>query len=563
MKYCEQKKNNMQGNRKSNTLRTIVKRRRRNRWNKKGTVAVFLTMILAAVFGLTAVFFEGACSAAARSISEGLLESAGRSALSEYHKALQNRYGIFARESEPEDLKSDIQYYIEASLTDEPAHSGQTALAEQTADPAENRKKQQVFKPVSLSLLDLNADGAEYSLLIPEVLEKQILDFMKYKALSAGIDLHQREAALTGGITELINAGRNTEKQKREAKEAEQKQAELDRKARQEREENGESGEDPEEARRKRKTKQLKNMVTNLKKRNEYTEATSEAGERVLRSEQEKQWLPSKLTGVSGFPDIGKFLAKKDANGNEDENGNGAAHTGGILTGVRNSIYLDEYILLQFKCHTSGTGFPEAETFFENEVEYILCGHDSDQANLRQIKTYLFTIRTALNLAHVYSDEGKRNATLEAAAAIAPGPGAPAVQFLIATLWAGLESEEDLRALLAGERVPLIKSADDWKTDLFSAGKAVSKTESEAAQGSGQTYEDYLRFLLFMQNRECRLMRALDLIQLNIRLESDRSFLAERYCAGFTCIAEFGRRTGMRAPFSFAGGYQVEKIHLY
>lgn len=504
--------------------------------NKRGSTAVFLMMILAAVLGVTAVLFEGSCSAAAKSMSEGLTDLAGRSALSEYHRGLQSDYGLFGLRADEEMIAADLRYYMEQSLSD-------------SEDSGE-----ETVKAVRLLLNGVEADSSEFSLLVPDVMEKQVLDYMKYRAVFSGLDLLKKEEELRSGLDQGTRAGKSEDELRKEAERAEREQEEADRNAIEaEKEEDGGGSGDAAEEREKREQekKKLKDLIAGQKRRNEGTAGEGGAAtggvadDRVLRNKQEINALPSQLTDFSGVPDLAGLFS-----GNLQQ----------ALTEGRNSVYINEYLLLLFSNYVKDSS--DKETFFRNEVEYILCGRSSDGANLRQVRAYLFTLRTSLNLAHIYADPEKRGLTLEAAAAIAPGPGAPAVQLLIASLWAGAESEQDIKLLLEGKKVPFLKGKEDWKTDLDSilAGEAGAPTDGE---GRGQDYGDYLRLFLMLQSREIRLVRALDLIQLNLRLRCDREFRAADYCGGFACKAEFRRRTGLTSPFTFSGGYTIEKIQKY
>ena len=135
----------------------------------------------------------------------------------------------------------------------------------------------------------------------------------------------------------------------------------------------------------------------------------------------------------------------------------------------KNEIALNLYILRKFRHHIDRDEWKE--TFFVNEVEYILCGRLSDESNRELTKAALITLRGGLNLAHIYADIKKREEVIAAAAIITPGPEAAATQLLIAALWAAAEAENDLCRLYAGERVPLYKTEEDWKIDLGSVLK--------------------------------------------------------------------------------------------
>ncbi len=96
------------------------------------------------------------------------------------------------------------------------------------------------------------------------------------------------------------------------------------------------------------------------------------------------------------------------------------------------------------------------ETYFENEIEYILTGRLDDSDAKQKVKNQLILLRNALNLTYLYSCSEKRNAALAAAELIMPE--APLLtQALIMEGWAFMEARNDLKLLYAGKTVPLIK----------------------------------------------------------------------------------------------------------
>ncbi len=522
---------------------------------KRGASAVFLTLILTAVLGVTAVLFEGACSSAARSMSEGLADLTGRSALSAYHRELKEEYGLFGLEAYEENIEDDLRYFIEESLRHDPGkaagHGGGEAPLEL----------------VSLSLSELQTDASEYLLIRPDVLEGQILDYMKYRALFSGLDLAGEEEEMRSGLSGSAEAAELERRRNEEARRAREEQEQADRESREDEEESDEDR----AARRKREQagRRLSDLIGLQRKDRDGWTPTAASGppQRELQNAQEIAALPSSLVDYRKTADLTSVLK---------------GSMGEILAEGRNSVYLNGYISEHCADYVNG---PARETFFRNEIEYILCGHLGDGKNLKQIRLYLYGLRESLNLAHIYQDPAKRRMTMDMALAVAPGPGAPFVQLLIAAVWAGAETVTDVNDLLAGRAVPFIKKPEDWKLSLDSlltasdegidaaagaAGKPDIGEKGEGAEDAGNqagkgrgSYRDYLQLFLMIQSREARLVRLMDLIQLNMRLRCDREFRLENYCGGFYCRTVFVRRTGLLAPRLISGGYAIEKNQSY
>ena len=189
------------------------------------------------------------------------------------------------------------------------------------------------------------------------------------------------------------------------------------------------------------------------------------------------------------------------------------------------------------------------ETYFKNEIEYILTGRLDDSDSKQKVKNQLILLRNALNLTYLYSCSEKRNAALAAAELIMPE--APLLtQALIMDGWAFMEARNDLKLLYAGKTAPLIKKDENWAVsleNLLSAeygcdtdGKPVSGSESDGEPSDyvvprkleGKTYEDYLKIFVASLPRETKKLRMLDLMQINMKYLYCEYFLISDYFIG-------------------------------
>jgi hypothetical protein len=86
--------------------------------SKKGSTAVFLTMILASMLLLVGLFIHAASHEAGRSYADAVFDLAGRSVLSEYDRELQRRYGLFAFYGDERQTEEKLEYYCDYSFHD-------------------------------------------------------------------------------------------------------------------------------------------------------------------------------------------------------------------------------------------------------------------------------------------------------------------------------------------------------------------------------------------------------------------------------------------------------------
>lgn len=197
------------------------------------------------------------------------------------------------------------------------------------------------------------------------------------------------------------------------------------------------------------------------------------------------------------------------------------------------STYLvDEYIIGHFKHHGSDNGI--RDSFFTNEIEYILKGNFNDNKNYRDVRSDIFIMRNLSNLMHITSDPEKRKKVEAVAAALSLGEGEPVAAVAVAEAWAAAEAENDIRLLEDGKKVSLIKTSDHWAVPISDTLKYLWNDGYITPDNlNGLDYEDYLRILLYLEDREKKLLRCMDLIQINMKGCYDREFDLKEYYGGF------------------------------
>ncbi len=202
-------------------------------------------------------------------------------------------------------------------------------------------------------------------------------------------------------------------------------------------------------------------------------------------------------------------------------------------------------------------------TFFFDEVEYILAGRLSDESNHTIVYLSLLAFRTIINAAHIHRDALKWEAVTAAAALAGGGVATVPATAAITAIWAGAEAAMDLQRLERGERVPLIKTADDWVLDLDNALEGdLDREETVSGHSDGLSYEEYLFLLLCFKDRESKLIRIMDLIQLNMKGNVNEHFAMNRCCSGFRYYAKVFRSKGFPGVLPFRIG-EFQGVHVY
>lgn len=195
----------------------------------------------------------------------------------------------------------------------------------------------------------------------------------------------------------------------------------------------------------------------------------------------------------------------------------------------RDISYTSQLLFQQYLMEKFGNYNSPGQGGLKYQTEYILGGKTGDIANLKFVASRLLLIREGVNMAHLVSDGAKRAQAASLAAAIASAflipPATGVIEAALLLCWAFGESILDVRELFDGGKVPLIKGATDWQLSLENLPELLNGLDS-VRRGSedGMSYEDYLQVLLLGVSREEKIVRAMDMLELCVREKGRRNF---------------------------------------
>ena len=195
--------------------------------------------------------------------------------------------------------------------------------------------------------------------------------------------------------------------------------------------------------------------------------------------------------------------------------------------------------------------------YLRNELEYVIKGSPDDETNYTACRKRLFLARNALNLAALYKDPAKVELVASVAQLITPGPLGAATQVLLSEAWAAAETEKDLEVLYDNGRVPVLKTGEQWMTDLESvlgSSEVRKKLDDESRQlldesgedlhsipginnaaeivTEGLSYDEYLILMILCLNRTTRTLRIMDIVQIDMKYRYYRDFNLMEYYTG-------------------------------
>lgn len=192
--------------------------------------------------------------------------------------------------------------------------------------------------------------------------------------------------------------------------------------------------------------------------------------------------------------------------------------------GATNRLFFIAYLFEHFSNVTD----EEKQAPLLYEQEYLLGGMATDQENLEAVCKKIMNIRTVSNYTYLLTDSAKQAEAEAMALTLCSLISLPAikevVKHAILFAWSYGESIVDMRALLKGKKVPLVKSNDSWQLQL--SNLAALGTENEIANEKdmerGLSYQDYLKGLFLLENKGTLSMRCLDLIESNLHIKTDQ-----------------------------------------
>ena len=176
------------------------------------------------------------------------------------------------------------------------------------------------------------------------------------------------------------------------------------------------------------------------------------------------------------------------------------------------SVYLKD----RFQNYTKELG----HTGLKYETEYIVIGDDNDMDNLKGVVGILLALRSVANFGALYNDTGRSGEAYELAVALVGWtllpPVIEIVRLGIMAAWSYMEAVLDVRLLLDGGKVSMLKSPAEWTSDLYNIASCMDANYTARNCESGMSYEDYLVLLLIIESSRDESLRAMDMVETSI-----------------------------------------------
>lgn len=189
------------------------------------------------------------------------------------------------------------------------------------------------------------------------------------------------------------------------------------------------------------------------------------------------------------------------------------------------------------------------------QLEYLVQGKDSDLENVRGVAEKLMRWRFSDNLSRAISDGDLRAQAMDAAEKLQAVQLKEALRDPVAEsilyACAFLESIGDIQSLYNGGRVPVRKTGHQMSVNQVLHGNFCATNSS-----SGLTYEQYLACMLLLTEDDILNLRAMDLMEMDIRYSDGNHNFAmdwciERYEATVIAKSGFGINLSLRRKYGY------------
>lgn len=261
----------------------------------------------------------------------------------------------------------------------------------------------------------------------------------------------------------------------------------------------------------------------------------------VIDGEQELS-----LSGVN----LSNYISGRNCN-------RGRGLLGRAENGAVDELIFNEYLLKKCGCYTE----PKESGALEYQIEYILEGKSNDIENLKAVVNKLLLIRETANVIYLFSDSAKVAEAEALAIAVTSAVAMPELSELVKIsllfAWAYAESVYDVRSLLQGGRIPLLKTGETWHYSLSGMMDFASDTAvEEGTEGTGLSYGDYLRVFLAIEGEGEKTFRAMDIIEMDVRKCPGNSYFRLDTCVDYVEATVYA---GSRYGFS----HEITRSYYY
>ncbi len=179
-------------------------------------------------------------------------------------------------------------------------------------------------------------------------------------------------------------------------------------------------------------------------------------------------------------------------------------------------ILFQQYILTYLSNYTQ-----KENHAMDYEVEYLIVGEATEVANMKEVVTELLGIREVANFTYLMSNPVKVEQAGGLAVSIVGSTLNPMlvgmVRLAILAAWAFAESILDIRTLLSGGKIALLKSDENWTLGVENISSVDEGYKMAKNCSNGLSYKEYLGILLLFEEETVLANRTMDMQELTLQ----------------------------------------------
>ena len=481
---------------------------------EQGYITCYLALTLGIMLSFIFTLFKAVRVQTIRMETEGVMDIALFSIFGEFHRELLEQYDLFFIDTSygegiPKIQRTEehLQYYM-----------NQNFEKEVVSNWVRNR-----------DLTDLHCDNVSFENYVyasdgeGQILKSQILDYMQHKNGSAVLE-NRKNRISTIKLQE--NSNMNIEGQWDEAERKLQKLVEERKK----------DFIDPETG---------EEIPIGFDNPASHIREIRAGGTLGLVLTQETQISPMVIT-----PEY--YFSHRNPNQGKGE----IIYRESMLDKASGKILLGEYFLEKCSSYQN----PMEKAVLKYQMEYLLHGKESDLENLEATVEDILHIREGINFVYLMTDaekikEAEALAWILSAVFLSPEIK-DALKVTILFAWTYAESVKDVRILMDGHPLLLIKNKDGWNTPLSQLFAFTSYLGDYDVPNSGITYEDYVRYFMNIKPEKELLYRFMDLCEMDIRITD-----SNKYFQMDGCLWNVKAKANVSSGYGY--GYQISRSYGY
>ncbi len=515
-----------------------------------GYMTVYLTLVMTVLLSLCLTLIEGARSSAIKMESEIAVAIATDSVMAEYNRELLKQYNLFAVEdsygsdkASLENVEDHLSVYMTKNLSGDDIFLGRFFYRDFLGLSPESVETQG-----AMFLSDY--DGRVFRRRAYEAIKDDVgltmmTEMLEYaQTIEAGGFGDQGLTERMYGLqSEIDSAQREAyERKKKEAEEAAKEKEEKKKKHESEDEEDENDGETEDEI-----EEPEEEVIEVHEPYNPTSEALARMNPLVLyQFVEDVNDLSKNIINTSGL-----LSGRKKA---------GRINTGNLGLEDESPVEeaLEKFVFCEYLMKYMGNYRDvDEDDALKYQIEYIIAGMDADIDNLVSVLGMILGIRFVESYAYICGDDEKKGEAKILATVIAiytyTEEFIDQYTELILLIWACAEAQHDVKCLLAGSKIEMFKTRDNWFLTLENMLNPLSN-EDTSGDESGLKYEDYLRLFMLILPDSVVTTRAMDIVESDVRMKQGN--------AGFridACVDTVQFMISTYSSFGYGNTYRVKK----